>query len=355
MKTYYQKLIIYYFSGTGNAKRASEWIVEVAKEHEVETELINIDSYNFEKTPDFKEKTLIGFCSPTHGFNLPPIMLKFIYHFPKVNNADFFILNTRAGMKLYKLFLPGLSGLAQLLPAIYLRLKGYRVVGMQPMDLPSNWISIHPGLREKVIHSIFKRCEKITKKFAIKIISGKKVYKALLSLPIDLAISPVSLAYYFFGRFAIAKTFIATDSCNDCGLCQINCPVNAIEKIHDRMYWTFDCESCMHCMNYCPQRAIETAHSYTFFVWWLAFSILPMCVVNHVVESGLWNIYKGSSQANLLYYIVEFAGGFMIIYLAYKILHFLMRFKFFNKIIAYTSLTKYKFWRRYKAPVRKKQ
>ena len=44
MKADYQKLIIYYFSGTGNAKRASEWIIDIAKEHELEAELINIDS-----------------------------------------------------------------------------------------------------------------------------------------------------------------------------------------------------------------------------------------------------------------------------------------------------------------------
>jgi len=86
---YYQKLIIYYFSGTGNAKRASEWIIDVANEHSLKTELINIDAYKFENSPQSDKKTLIGFCSPTHGFNLPPIMLKFIYHFPKVRNSDF--------------------------------------------------------------------------------------------------------------------------------------------------------------------------------------------------------------------------------------------------------------------------
>ncbi|MEN8119191.1 MAG: EFR1 family ferrodoxin [Bacteroidota bacterium] len=347
----YKKLIVYYFSGTGNAKRASEWIIDVAKEQSIDVELININGFKFKKTPYLEQRTLIGLCSPTHGFNLPPIMLKFIYNFPKVNNADFFILNTRAGMKLYKIFLPGLSGVAQILPTIYLKLKGYKVVGMQPMDLPSNWISLHPGLRKKVIHSIFERCEKITKSFANKILNGKKVYKALLSLPIDLAISPISLAYYFFGRFVIAKTFISTDACTNCGLCQKNCPVNAIEKINDQLYWTFDCESCMHCMNYCPQRAIETAHSFTFLIWWVAFSVLPMLAVNQAVKNEFWNIQKGTSRADILYYFVEFAGGLLIIYLAYRFLHYLMRFKFFNKLIAYTSLTKYRFWRRYKAPV----
>lgn len=44
---------------------------------------------------------------------------------------------------------PGLSGLALILPALMLRLKGYRIKGLRPLDLPSNWISLHPGLRGK--------------------------------------------------------------------------------------------------------------------------------------------------------------------------------------------------------------
>jgi Pyruvate/2-oxoacid:ferredoxin oxidoreductase delta subunit len=341
----YKKLIVYYFSGTGNAKKAAEWIIETAKGHHIETELINIVNYRFSTQTRFGSKTLIGFCSPTHGFNLPPIMLKFIRHFPKSDNTDFFILNTRAGMKLHKLFLPGLSGLAQILPVLILSFKGYRVVGMQPLDLPSNWISLHPGLRDKVVRSIFERCGKISKKFANKIIAGKKVYKALLSLPIDIAIIPFSFAYYFYGRFVIAKTFIATNACIDCGLCQKECPVNAIEKINGRLYWKFTCESCMHCINYCPQKAIQTPHTYTAAVWWLAFSALPLLFAYYMAPAA----FKELPAVKILYNVFEAVTGLIIIYFAYKTLHFFMRFSFFNKIISYTSLTKYKFWRRYKS------
>jgi hypothetical protein len=91
---------------------------------------------------------------------------------------------------------PGMSGLAQLFPATILLLKGYKIKGLQPMDLPSNWISIHPGLRQKVVVSIFQRCEKISKRFAARILNGERVFKGLLSLPIDLLISPI-LRYYF--------------------------------------------------------------------------------------------------------------------------------------------------------------
>ncbi|MCF8298192.1 MAG: EFR1 family ferrodoxin [Saprospiraceae bacterium] len=344
----YNKLIIYYFSGTGNAKKAAEWIIDIAKSKGLETALFNIDKNPKVNPYDFVDNTLVGFCSPTHGFNLPPIMLKFIAKFPKKINADAFILNTRAGMKLYKLFLPGLSGSAQIFPAFMLRLKGIRTVGFQPMDLPSNWISLHPGIREKIVISIFKRCKRKTEKFANKILAGKRVYKGLISLPIDIAILPITVGYYFIGRFGLAKTFIATNECNSCKLCYKSCPVQAIKWINDRPFWTFNCESCMRCMNTCPKRAIETALTFTILVWWLLFSIIPMYIIILLINQNFTNSEWIDSE--LFFRLVQISIGFFSLFISYKVLHYLMRFRIINNLIAYTSLTKYKFWRRYKAP-----
>ncbi len=120
-------------------------------------------------------------------------------------------------MKISKLFIPGLSGLAQILPALILWLKGYQVKAMRPVDLPSNWISIHPGLKKKVVDSMVDHWKLKIDRFAEGLFQGKRTYwPAFISLPIDLLISPVAVGYYFVGRFFIAKTFFATDKCNDC-------------------------------------------------------------------------------------------------------------------------------------------
>ncbi|MBK7712855.1 MAG: hypothetical protein IPJ37_19370 [Bacteroidales bacterium] len=127
-------------------------------------------------------------------------MIRFIAGFLGLCRGKY-SLNTRAGMKLSKVFLPGVSGVALLLPAFILWLKGYKCIGFRPVDLPSNWIPLHPGLKKKVIESIFLRCERIVRNFAVRIISGKKVYKGLLTIPLDLLISPIALIYYIGGRF----------------------------------------------------------------------------------------------------------------------------------------------------------
>lgn len=350
-KQKYDTLFVYYFSGTGNAKHAAEWITQFAVKQGINSKVINIDNKAKIEIPGQNNKTLIGFCFPTHGFNASPKMLKFIAAFPKNLKADVFLLNTRAGMKLSKLFLPGLSGIAQYLPALILLAKSYHIVGMQPLDLPSNWISLHPGLKPKVVNSIYIRCKKITFLFTEKLFKGKQTHKAFYSLPFDLLISPMAVLYYFIGRFALAKTFIANQNCNSCALCVNNCPTNSIEMVKGIPFWKFTCESCMRCMNNCPKRAIQTPHLYTFFVWYIFGSLVCGIAFNLIYNKYFSTQFHPSGVfETLIYDIFQIFSFFVGIYLAYKLLSFLMRFKVFNKFINYTSFTYYGFWRRYKPP-----
>jgi len=346
----YDQLIIYYFSGTGNAKNAALWITKVAEEKGLTAHLINIDRFKTVDIPRISGKVLIGFCSPTHGFNMPPIMLKFIRKFPKIKNTDAFILNTRGGLKLSKLFLPGLSGIAQILPAVILRIKGFRIVGMQPLDLPSNWLILHPALREKVINSIYTRCNEIVNDFASKILNGKRKFKALLSLPIDIALIPITVGYYFIGRFFLAKTLVATDACNNCEKCINQCPVEAIKMINNRPFWKYKCESCMRCVNACPQRAIETTHTFSGILILISSLIISPLLITGLKYLSILDWVNQSVITRNLWSIADAVIFLLFVFLSYRVLHYLMRYKFINRVIAYSSLSKYRFWRRYKAP-----
>ena len=97
----YPKLIVYYFSGTGNSQKVALWLSQTAKEMNMETELINIANvttlHQSAPTPD----ALVAYVSPVHGFNYPPVMLHFIHRFPKGKN-DILLINTRAGMLIGK-------------------------------------------------------------------------------------------------------------------------------------------------------------------------------------------------------------------------------------------------------------
>jgi ferredoxin len=279
-------------------------------------------------------------------------MLKFMARFCELKGSDIFIGNTRAGMKVSKLFLPGLSGIALYLPALIMWLKGYKVRSLYPVDLPSNWISLHPGLKQKVVDSMFSHYRSLTTAYAEKILSGKKVYlKAFILLPMDILVAPLALGYYFFGRYMLAKTFITNNDCDNCGLCINQCTTHSIVMSGGRPFWKLTCESCMKCMNYCPKRAIETAHSF-FLILLLGIIYLVNPFLSDKI-TYLVNYYlKGSGLAyEISYTIVKWTVAVLLFAAGYRLMHYLSRFRFFNRLISYTSLTYWKFWRRYKAPV----
>jgi ferredoxin len=340
----WESVYIYFFSGTGNARISSEWIADEARKKGIKAVVQQIDRLENIVMPPPAEKTLIGFAFPTHGFNAAPIMLKFIAGFPWGSGREVFLLNTRAGMKISKLFIPGLSGVALLLPLFMLWLKGYKCIALRSVDLPSNWISLHPGLKKKVIESILIRCEGIVRRFAVKILSGKKNYRGLASLPVDLLISPVALVYYIGGRFFLSKTFIANYNCNNCGICIKECPTSSIILVAERPYWKLTCESCMRCLNNCPQKAIEAAHGMAL-IFWLIITIINAQLIFLILNT--LNIKPDVWWWKVVSNIIAIAVMVLIATLLYRIMHYLMQFKPIKYMVRFTSLTSFTFWRRY--------
>jgi ferredoxin len=215
---------------------------------------------------------------------------------------------------------------------------------MFPVDLPSNWISVHPGLNERTVKYLHEKNQEKVYRFAQKILNGGSDFRGIREIIQDTLVAPISLGYYFIGRFLFAKTYFASSDCDNCGLCIKNCPVKAIKKVDNRPFWTFNCESCMHCMSYCPKRAIETAHG----------SILIISVLSSLVFTGLFYQYFKllffDIEHTFMGFVLESALFLCILGIWYRMIHFAMRFRFIERIIVYTSLTKYKFWgRRYKA------
>lgn len=341
----YKNLIIYYFSGTGNALNAANWLSQMAAEFNINSQIISIDRFKKISPPVLNGKTLFTFCYPTHGFNPAPLMLNFIFKFPK-GKSNFVLINTRGGLKFKKIFFPGFSGLAQLLPILILFLKGYKLAGSLPFDLPSNWISAHPGLSDNAINQIVQRRKLQLFKFAEKLFSkGKSFnYKFFLYFPLDIALTPITLGYYFCGRYIFAKSFYASADCNDCRLCVESCPTESVIILGNRPFWKYSCESCMRCISICPNKSIQTAHSFVIPTLYLN-SLIP-------VAAAIFNLWGLNLQSgflgNVAFTIINWLLTFSVMVIAYKIFSLLIKIKFINKFFEYTSLTRY--WRRYLAP-----
>jgi ferredoxin len=336
------RLAVYYFSGTGNSRNVSSWIAEVAARHNMEYTLTNIGSINRLVIVPPPPDALVIFISPVHGFNYPPVMLNFMSRFPKGRN-NVVLMNTRAGMLIGKWITPGLTGIAFYFASLILLLKGYSIKGMVPVDMPSNWISIHPGLNDRTVRYLHMKNKERVMRHAEIILSGKRHFRAFREIIQDILISPVSLLYYFIGRFGFAKTFYASSDCNNCNICIKDCPVKAIIILNNRPFWTFKCESCMHCMGNCPKKAIQTAHGF----------IIGLVVLNSFLTGvfyKLWSSFLTNSENGFIRFIFEQLLFISLLVIGHRFIHYAMRYRIVERLMVYTSLTRYKFWGpRYKA------
>jgi len=68
------KIIVYYFAGTGNAKNSALWIKDEVEKIGREVEIFDIAKIDITAIPIPEEGTIVGFISPTHGFHFPEIM-----------------------------------------------------------------------------------------------------------------------------------------------------------------------------------------------------------------------------------------------------------------------------------------
>ena len=326
----YQNVIIYQFSGTGNALTGAKWIKKYTDKKNIKTEIFAIENIQQIQLPETTGKTLIGFCYPTHGFAPSWIVIKFMLRFPKIKNADVFFLNTRGAFKIYKLMIPGLSGLALWFPVLLFLLKRYSIKGILPLDMPINWTSFFPPVNKAAVNSLVSRSHRIVEKFCEHIFNDKKYfrYSIWISSILDISVSPISFLYIFWGRFFLAKTLYASYTCDSCRICEANCPVHAIKIKNSRPYWKYTCESCMRCMNICPANSIQSWVSRIFIFGYL----LMIFIVSYLGYSkNVWHI---------LFIILFFPF--------YRLLYLLLSNKFINILFTYTSLTK--LWNRYFVP-----
>ena len=340
----YTRLYLYCFSGTGNARTCARWIAEESSRRGVECILYEL-GHTESPAPLPEAGSLVGFLSPTHGFHFPGIMRQFIRRFPGIKNGSAFVMNTRAGVRIGRVFLPGLSGLVHYLSAFILWLKGYRISGLCPADLPSNWLSLHPAVRKTGAKMMYRRMEPKVKRFAGIMLDGGRNYRALRSFPFDAAISPIAIAYMLVGRFFLAKTFYATSACDHCMLCLHSCPVKAIRIVNGRMFWSWRCESCMKCMNICPRKAIETGHGFLALVIWISTMAFGTLTSWLLLRSGAENLPW--LEIGAIRFLLVSVVMVVLIFAGYRLMHFLLRFRIFERPMAWTSLTWWSFWGRY--------
>ncbi|MEW6558384.1 MAG: EFR1 family ferrodoxin, partial [Elusimicrobiota bacterium] len=325
-----------------NSYRIAKWTQEYFSKSNFNTFISSITDKNSINNIKNDKSFSIGFFFPTHGFIAPFSVIKFAISLPRKRNAKAIIVATRAGWMIGKRHLPGVEGTGPLIISLILFLKGYDIRGFFAVDMPSNWLQVHWGLKPENTNWFTEKAKIKTIKNLEEIIGGKRIYRGWISIFLGIILFPLSLAYLFIGRFTLSKIMFADFNCNSCGICWNNCPLNAIEpKGKDpKPFWTFKCENCQRCIAFCPKKSIQTGFLYVILIHHfttISFTVVIMLLPGHLnIPQFLFKVL------NIGYYL-------LFVYLGYFVLFYLSKINILNRMFAYTTPTK--IFRRYHEPV----
>ena len=345
----YSDATIYFMSGTGNSRRAAGWIAEAAEAGGVRSCVVPLDQARPAEEVQAGAAHLVGIAFPTHGFTAPWAVIHFALRLPRRRGTHVLVMPTRAGSHIGAWFTPGLEGTGAYLIALILVLKGYDIRGVQALDMPTNWISVHPALLPSTVEGILVRARPRVAGWVQRILTGERVLRGWIPLLVGLLLLPISLSYLLVGRFGLAKLFFASERCNGCGLCFRNCPHKALRmwgRKNPRPYWTFSCESCMRCMNYCPEQAIEAGHSWGVILYF----VMTLPAMGWLIHrlAGLLPWLERLYGTTLGAWVLEYPYMLLSIFLAYLLFTLVIRVPLVNRLFTLTTLTHY--YRRYHEP-----
>jgi len=346
-----RKLWIYYMSGTGNTHRVAEWSREIASSRGVECEIWGLGRQDGLESPKDAPGAVVGLMMPTHGFTAPWLMIKFACCLPRVKFCQAWVLATRGGLKFGRVFTPGISGSTIFLISLILLLKGYRVRGGLGLDMPSNWTSLHSGLKQESAAAIIDRARRVYTGFLDSILAGRQSWftrNLAFEAAWTILLSWISALYLLIGRFFLAKLFFANGRCNGCGICADRCLVGAIRMRgtrHPRPFWVYNCESCMRCMSYCPKEAVEAGHSWMVLLYLITTVPLSTYLLGRLDGLLPW---AGVLRSDLVGRAIDLLYLYLSLFASYYLYNLILRFPLINKLFTYTTLTHV--YRRYHEP-----
>jgi len=245
-----KKLLVFYFSGTGNTAYVVNNFCSKLIDKNIECKIINIEEYNVDMINAFEFDTCLV-AHPIYGSNMPRIMKEFISNNIELfENKDLITLVTQHSF----------SGDGGSLAARLIKNKKKHIASIH-INMPSNisdsttFIKVKNGTtNNKTILNADNKIDRCIKD----IFSGKKINNGKsIFARISGFLGQRIYLNYIFGKRLQKGLKIDKDKCFLCSKCVNSCPMKNI-IIKDKIIATNDnCTLCYRCINNCPKKAIS--------------------------------------------------------------------------------------------------
>jgi ferredoxin len=242
------KIIICYFSGTGN----TAWVTHrLAEQLEMQGDAVRVVSC--EDVPaanvDPAEWDMLGIAFPVHSSFAPRVFREYLQELVGGEGTPLFAV-TSAGYW---------AGDTAWYAAKELEAKGYRLFLYGNVRMPNNLyiprVDVLPVTPpEKVPGYLEKAREKIER--LARRIHQEEPYREGTDVVGRLGGALQRLGSEKFEEAMLAK-FSADEGCTRCGWCVRSCPAENIEMEEKGVRFLGKCMYCMRCYSFCPEQAIQ--------------------------------------------------------------------------------------------------
>ena len=244
------RIVIFYFSGTGNTKWAADRMAADLSAHGAEAESVSIEAINKAEVPSLVDTAnMVGLAYPIYGSDVPEPMQRFIAALPQQHaKKPVFVFCTQMMF----------SGDGAFVCRKTLQNLGYHIAYSEHYAMPNNvsmfsWLPLYG----KKLHAF---CLKFTAKRISRI--AKQIAHNKRHIHVRLG--------YIFGimqrgpyRYALKQSNgwhdtlgVSAERCIGCERCARICPVNNILMRGKLPEWQGKCVLCTRCYNFCPAAAI---------------------------------------------------------------------------------------------------
>ena len=246
------KILLLYFSGTGNTTLCARFLADSFKSHGHE-----VSEFNYRKDEefplDFSSYDMIGIGYPIHAFNIPKTFFRFLKKLPKVEKMPLFIFKVSG-----EPFALNNASSAKIVHV--LQKKGYFLAGEKHFLMPYN---IMFRYRDSIAKQMRIYLPLLCDVFVQDLLDEKaekikyRVWQRIVSFLLRIEY----IAPNINGPFCHSKK-----NCTHCMKCLKACPMGAIYqnkkgkmKVHGSK-----CVLCMRCVYHCP----ENAWAFGMFIPW---------------------------------------------------------------------------------------